>query len=77
MDEFEVYKKLNEVLIENVNSFETILKCLDFQNKGIITKTREKIMYNDKYEFITPETQSGCVLSFGKFSKKGTNRAVS
>ena len=27
---------------------------------------------NDKYEFITPETQSGCVLSFGKFSKKGT-----
>ena len=40
-----------EVLIDNVNSFETILKCLDFQNKGIITKTREKIMYNDKYEF--------------------------
>ena len=27
---------------------------------------------NEKYEFITPETQSGCVLSFGKFSKKGT-----
>ena len=50
-------KKINncckeyEVLIDNVNSFETILKCLDFQNKGIITKTREKIMYNDKYEF--------------------------
>ena len=40
-----------EVLIDNVNSFETILKCLDFQNKGTITKTREKIMYNDKYEF--------------------------
>ena len=27
---------------------------------------------NDQYELITPETQKGCVLSFGKFSKKGT-----
>lgn len=27
---------------------------------------------SDKYELITPETQAGCVLSFGKFSKKGT-----
>lgn len=27
---------------------------------------------NENYQFITPETQKGCVLSFGKFSKKGT-----
>ena len=27
---------------------------------------------SEKYELLTPETQTGCVLSFGKFSKKGT-----
>lgn len=40
-----------EVLINNFSNFETILKSLDFKMKGSIIKTREKIIYNDKYEF--------------------------
>ena len=40
-----------EVLIDNFNNFEIILKNLDFKMKGSIVKEREKIMYKDKYEF--------------------------
>lgn len=38
-----------EVLIDNFNNFETILKNLNFKIKGTITKIREKIMYKGKY----------------------------